>query len=213
VLPDFKAWAASLAPDRTPLADGVPWLTFAAQRALDAALEPGMTACEYGSGGSTRYLLERAGALTTIDFDADWLRRVEAAVDPARRAAWTPTLVAPQPDEASAGADPSDPSAYVSAARSLHGVAFRAYAAAIDAHEDATLDLVLVAGRARPSCLRHALAKVKPGGLVVLDHAERPWYGAALALAEPARWAREDHAGPGPYAERFWTTTILRRLA
>jgi hypothetical protein len=213
VLPDFEPWAASLAPDRTPLADGVPWLTFAARRALDRALQPGMTACEYGSGGSTRYLLERAGALTTIELDADWLRRVEAAVDPARRAAWTPTLVAYEPDAASASADPADPEAYVSAARSLHGVAFRAYAAAIDTYEDDTFDLVLVAGRARPSCLRHALAKVGPGGLVVLDHAERPWYGPALALDEPARWAREDHTGPGPYAERFWTTTILRRRA
>lgn len=213
VLADHKPWAASLAPERTPLADGVPWLTYAAARALDQFLTPGMTACEYGSGGSTLYLLERAGALTTIDYDADWVRRVEAAIDPTRRAAWTLRLVAPEPDEASAGADPCDPSACVSAARSLSGVAFRAYAEAIGAHDDATLDLVLVAGRARPSCLRLALAKVRPGGLVVLDHSERPWYGPALALADPSRWAREDHAGPGPYAERFWTTTSLRRLA
>jgi|GEM_PF-182115 len=213
VLPDFKPWAASLAPDRTPLTDGAPWLTFSAQRALEGTWGPGMTACEYGSGGSTRYLLERVDTLTTIDFDADWVRRVEAAIDPGRRAAWTLTLVAPEPDEASAGADPSDPSAYVSAARSLHGVAFRAYAAAIETYDHATFDIVLVGGRARPSCLLHALAKVKVGGMVVLDHSERPWYGAALALAGPERWAREDHAGPGPYAERFWNTTILRRLA
>jgi hypothetical protein len=212
VLPDHKQWAASLEPQRTPLSDAAPWLTFAATRALDGALTPGLTACEYGSGGSTLFLLERVAALTTIDFDADWSRRVGAAIDPARRASWTRVLVEPEPDAASGSADPADPGAYVSAARSLHGVAFGAYAQAIDAHDDATLDIVLVAGRARPACVRHALAKVRPGGLLVLDHSERPWYGPALALAEASRWAREDHFGPGPYAERFWQTTILRRL-
>jgi hypothetical protein len=52
---------------------------------------------------------------------------------------------------------------------------------------------------------------VRRGGLLVLDHAERSWYQPALALAGAPDWAREDRAGPGPYAERFWRTAVLRR--
>jgi hypothetical protein len=186
-------------------------VTFAARRALDAACSDGTIACEYGSGGSTVYLLERARRVTTIEWDADWAPRVEAAIDPTWRERWTLVLRQPISDADSAPVDPSDPGGYVSAARSLRGMSFRSYAEAIDRYEDATFDLVLVAGRARPSCLTHALPKVAPGGLLVLDHAERPWYAPALALARPSVWVREDHLGPGPYAERFWQTTILRR--
>ena len=99
----------------------------------------------------------------------------------------------------------------MSASPAFLGFSFRAYAQAIDRFADEALDVVLVAGRARPSCLRHALAKVRRGGLVLLDHAERSWYQPALALAAADAWERTDHAGPGPYAPRFWQTTILRR--
>jgi hypothetical protein len=211
VLSDHAEWAQSLRPERTPLADGAPWVTFAARRALDAACSPGTIACEYGSGGSTVYLLERAQRLTTIEWDADWAPRVEASIDPTSRERWMLMLRQPISDADSAPIDPSDPGGYVSAARSLRGMSFRSYAEAIDRYEADTFDLVLVAGRARPSCLTHALPKVAPGGLLVLDHAERPWYGPALALANSSDWVREDHLGPGPYAERFWQTTILRR--
>jgi len=151
--------------------------------------------------------------VTTIEHDAAWAERVGAAVGPDSRGTWSLEVVPPEEDPASAHADPADPDAYVSASRAFLGVSFGAYACAIERFAADTLDLVLVAGRARPACLRHALAKVRRGGLVVLDHSERSWYGPALALADPAAWERTDHAGPGPYAECFWRTTILRRRA
>jgi hypothetical protein len=56
----YREWAASLAPERTPVTDRRPWITFAARRALDAAVRPGARVCESGAGGSTPYLLDRA---------------------------------------------------------------------------------------------------------------------------------------------------------
>lgn len=41
---------------------------------------------------------------------------------------------------------------------------------------DNYFDIVLVDGRSRPSCLFHSLNKVKKGGLLVLDNAEREYY-------------------------------------
>jgi hypothetical protein len=209
----YPRWAASRAVEATPLRDGRPWLPFAAQDALERALRPGARVCEYGCGGSTRFALERGADVLTIEWDADWARRVAAAIGSGARAAWTLEVVAPDPDERAAALDPADPAAYVSAAPALSSFSFGAYARAIDRHPGAGFDVVLVAGRARPSCMRHALPRIAPGGLLVLDHSERPWYRPALALCDPGSWARADHRGPGPYAERFWQTTFLRRAA
>ncbi len=206
----YRRWSAALDPERTPLADGRPWLTFGAQRVLEDTLRADMRACEFGAGGSTLYLLERTAALTTIEWDRAWAASVRDAVRPGRRDAWRLEVVEPQVDPAGRRLDPSDPESCVSASPAFVNHSFRAYVQAIDRFDDEAFDVVLVAGRARPSALRHALSKLRPDGLLVLDHAERPWYGPALALPDPADWTREDHAGPGPYAERFWTTTVYR---
>ena len=207
----YREWAASLAPGRTPVADRRPWITFGAQRALEAAVGPGARVWEFGAGGSTAWLLDRGAEVTTVEYDGDWAAVVDEAVAAERRVAWTLEVARPEEDPASRRLDPSDPDAYVSASPAFLGFSFRAYARAIDRFSDGAFDVVMVAGRARPSCLRHALAKVARGGLLVLDRAERSWYQPALALADPGAWERRDYAGPGPYAERFWQTTILRR--
>ena len=210
-LREQRRWAPTQRPEATPLSDGRPWLTFAAADELERALPAGARVCEYGCGGSTRFALARGADVVTIECDADWAARVEAALTAAERARWRPAVVAPEPDAAAAPLDASDPGAHVSAAAAFQNFSFGAYVRAIDRFDDGCFDVVLVAGRARPSCLRHALRKVVAGGLLILDHSERPWYGPALALAATPEWERRDHAGPGPYAERFWQTTILRR--
>jgi hypothetical protein len=207
----YPRWAASLRDGRDPLADARPWMTYAGQELLAEAVGPDSCVCEYGAGGSTLFLLERAGEVVTVESDGAWAERVGAAVADDRRRRWALEVAPPEVDPAGRGTDPADPGGYVSASPAFLGFTFRAYAAAIDRFADEAFDVVVVGGRARPSCLRHALAKVRRGGLLVLDHAERSWYQPALALAGAPDWAREDRAGPGPYAERFWRTAVLRR--
>jgi hypothetical protein len=62
---------------------------------------------------------------------------------------------------------------------------FTSYARAIRDERD-PFDLVIVDGRARVACLAHALDRVRPGGLVLFDDAQRAEYRAALdAVAQP----------------------------
>jgi hypothetical protein len=138
---------------------------------------------------------------------------VADALPPSRARGWALEVAAPEPDPSTRPLDPSDPGAYVSASPAFLGFSFRRFAQLIDRFDADSFDMVLVTGRARPSCLLHALPKVRLGGVLVLDHAERSWYQPALRLASPDRWAREDHRGPGPYAARFWETAVLRRRA
>ncbi|MEA2287536.1 MAG: hypothetical protein QOJ21_3579 [Solirubrobacteraceae bacterium] len=212
-LRNLPRWRASLRADRTPLRDGRPWLPFGVQDLLARELNADMRVCEYGAGGSTPFLLERVGELVTFDVDEHWAARVADALPPSRARGWALEVAAPEPDPSTRPLDPSDPWAYVSASPAFLGFSFRRFAQLIDRFDADSFDMVLVTGRARPSCLLHALPKVRLGGVLVLDHAERSWYQPALRLASPDRWAREDHRGPGPYAARFWETAVLRRRA
>ncbi len=47
------------------------------------------------------------------------------------------------------------------------------YADAIEEFADGSFDFVLVDGNICLSCVRKALAKLKPGGILILDNAER----------------------------------------
>lgn len=61
---------------------------------------------------------------------------------------------------------------------------FKAYASAIDAYPDGHFDVVMVDGRARTSCLVHALPKLRKGGLSILDNAEREHYTVKSAVLD-----------------------------
>ncbi len=43
-------------------------------------------------------------------------------------------------------------------------------------------DIVLVDGRNRKGCIQYAALRLKPGGLLLLDDAERPWYKLGIAV-------------------------------
>ncbi|MBI5865098.1 MAG: hypothetical protein HZB38_11445 [Planctomycetes bacterium] len=99
---------------------------------------------------------------------------------------------------------------YASSDPRYPGRTFEAYVRAIDQHPDATFDVILVDGRARPACIQHAIPKLKPSGWLVLDNADREHYQAAIRLLL-GRWERRDFAGPIPYTEHFVCTTAWQR--
>ena len=204
-LHDYPAWRAALRPGRSPMADEAPWITFAARRFLDGIVGPRSAVFEFGTGGSTLYFARRAASLISVEHDPAWAETVRAAISAARLdRSWRLLLVAP---EAGSGGDPADPAAH----HSSDGRSFRAYASAIDACADESLDVVSVDGRARPSCVAHARTKIKPGGYLLLDDSERPHYRRAMELLRG--WERRDCFGPAPYLRMFWQTTFFQRPA
>jgi hypothetical protein len=79
-------------------------------------------------------------------------------------------LVEPQPQP-----QPRTPSRR----RGHQGLDFTAYVASID-DVPGELDLVVVDGRARVAAARRALPRLAPGGLLVLDNANRDEYAAVV---------------------------------
>lgn len=189
----------SRSPERSPLDDGLPWLSFRAIRWLAANLSPTMHVFEYGSGGSTVFFARRVADVVSVEHDADWHARTSAVLadQGVRNCTYLLRPPAPRADVR----HPSTDTDYV-------GFDFADYVTAIDDYADRSFDLVSVDGRARPSCVAAALSKVRPGGWMLLDNSDRPAYRAAHELLAP--FPRLDIGGLTPYTNDVTQTTIWR---
>ncbi len=194
-------WLASLLP--APLRPTVPWLVFDAIDDLERIELRGARVFEYGSGASTLYWLRRGATLTSVEHDPTWHAQVRRRLPPDTTLDYR--LVPPEPGS---HADPADPTAYASAA--LPGRCFKHYVHQIDAIPNGSCDLVLIDGRARPACLVRAVPKIRPGGLLILDNSDRPYYTAQLGAAL-ADFTPTIYCGAVPGVPVFAQTTFYMR--
>lgn len=174
-LPYALRWLHSLLPGHSPLYDEVPWITFRAIDWLDAYLKPEMSVFEYGAGGSTLYLAKRVRNVVSVEHDEGFYQLVKEILSQRANPNCQLMLHKPEPCEE------SDP-AFASYQEKYQGLCFESYVKAIDSYPDQSFDLVLVDGRARMACVKRALAKIKPGGALMLDNSNRPAYAQAARL-------------------------------
>ncbi len=197
-------WAKSLLPNRSPLSEEIPWVTFRAIEWLDACLKPDMSVFEYGAGGSTLFFARRARAVVSVEHDDGFqllspspcdekARQLHSAAPRARRLADGQTV------------GYSTCQLHIGSSE-VRGPSFERYVRSIDAYPDRSFDLVLVDGRARASCVARAIPKVKPGGHLLLDNSERRGYAGALELLQS--YPRIDHFGIVPWNLETYQTSV-----
>ena len=149
----------------------LPWWTLRATALVDRFLA-GRTApqvFEYGSGASTVFLAKRAEIVVSAEHDPKWHALVTEKV--ASHANVLATLVE---------APPAEPDCvHWSRHPAWSGRDFRDYVHAIDRFAG-QFDLIVIDGRCRAHCLKAALRRVKPDGLILFDNAGRRRYRAAL---------------------------------
>jgi len=208
----YWPWLVSVCLSRDTIASARPWITYPAARFLEGLLSRDTRVFEYGAGGSTLFFAKRVGELVTVEHDRLWLEKTAARMRQRRGVRWQAQLHVPVAATAPRRLPASDPEAYASTAPEFEGMSFRDYAAAIERYADNYFDIVLIDGRARPSCFRHAIAKVKFGGYVVLDNAEREQYAWVEEAAEKLGFEKREFWGPGPYNRYFWRTIFLRKV-
>jgi hypothetical protein len=190
--------ARTLVRGRSALDDGVPWMTFRAIAWLRSYLRPELHVFEYGSGGSTIFLASRVTELVSVEHDLDWYATTERKLaDLGLHCTYLLREPRSEADERFGSTDPA-----------YRGMSFEPYVKAIDAYDDGTFDLVIVDGRARPACAIRAIPKVRPGGYLLLDDSDRPYYGAAIEALR--HYARTDLPGAVPYSTTIGTTSIWR---
>ena len=200
---DFIPWYRSLS--RSAVEVRRPWITFESARLLEAALKPSSRVFEYGAGGSTLFLGERAAAVVSVEHDPEWFVVVRGAVAdlPAVRLELAP----PRPIVSAADA------AVTSELAEYAGQTFADYVGIVDAYPDHHFDMLVVDGRSRTSCFFRGERKVRVGGIVVYDDTDRPAYAAAVTAARAAGWLERGRFGPKPFSRRFSRTTVWTKTS
>ena len=208
-------WVSSVRSGRTPLEGGYPWVTFPATRWLERALNPGMVAFEWGSGGSTLFISRRVARLISVEHEREWFEVVRGAIGEWAVDNCEYELVEPETRRISADPLFTEQGSYASGHRDYEGRSFEEYVTYIDRFPDGHFDFILIDGRARMDCIRHGCRKVRPGGAIMLDNSDYRRYQPALSSLEASTlksWQRTDLFGPGPHAQCvYWRTTVWQR--
>lgn len=135
-------------------------------------------AFEWGSGGSTLWLSQRTKSVITLEHDREWLEKTRAELD--KYGITNVSLILRQLDNG--------------------------YIEHIDAFPNEHFDIIMIDGRRRSDCLRHAIPKLRCGGALVLDNSERAEYQEAQKMVAHW-WSKTWDSG---YTEG-WMTTVFRK--
>lgn len=198
----YRRWLTSL--HRSAMIDEQPWITFSAIDYLQSILTREMSVFEYGGGGSTLFFAKRAQRVVTVEHDPEWAAKLRRAL--AERDYNNCDVRTVQPDLRTAGAQ-NGIHEYVSTDPNYTGMTFETYVKQIESFPDGSFDIVVIDGRARPSCLMHAVKKVRHGGYIVMDNTDRSEYKSAMNRLP---YKRRDFCGPCPYVPQFTATSIWR---
>lgn len=209
----YYEWRRYLEADGHALENKVPWITIGAIRFLDNWLRPSMRVFEFGSGGSTLFFARRVQSVYTVEHDMEWVKRVHEALTENGITNAEINLVESESIDDHNLRSPAEPSDYVSAAPGFEEQSFERYVSTIDEYSNASFDIVLVDGRARSSCLIHALPKIRLGGLVVFDNTDRSRYQLAIRRISDDFELFRDFPGPAPFLKGYTRTSIWRRTS
>src|SRR5438128_2036659 len=131
-----------------------PWLTAESIRLLNCLLRPADRGLEFGAGRSTLWLGERTAGLLSVETAPAWHRFVSTTLTRRRMMHVECVLI------------PADESLIDDPYRSE-------YLASADRFASGSLDYVLVDAIYRGECALRSAELLKPGGLLVIDNAER----------------------------------------
>lgn len=203
-------WIISVKCDKYTIKYKVPWIIFEAKEWLESLLTPDMSVFEWGSGGSTIFISERVRKLISVEHDREWYQVVSQSLKDNNILNCEYLIVEPHPDSRrSSDFNFNDPKAYISSESKYQGLSFESYCRSIDSFPDESFDLVFIDGRARPSCILHAVPKIKSGGFLLLDNSERGNYSVGEDLLKG--WERIDFFGVGPIDTYPWQTTVWKK--
>jgi hypothetical protein len=196
----FPIWWKYKRRNLDPLDCDRPWITFKAKNHLDSLLNSDMTVFEYGSGSSTLYFSRRVAKIVSLENDKRWYAHLDVYLRSLKIRNVENHLIEEIDDEIS--------SIYKSSGKS-----FEKYVKFIDSFPDDSFDIVVVDGRARRACIKHALPKLRKSGYLIVDNSERKGYfeGNEI-LFDPLAWKSISIAGPVPYVFEFSQTSFFQKI-
>lgn len=182
-------------------------MTFDAFDFLKSRQLEGKRVFEYGSGGSTLFWVRQGASCVSIEHDPLWYKRMLGLLPGTKKLDYRLCEPDKRPNSENNVRDPSDPDQYSS--RDLIDLDFEHYVTQIDEFRDGFFDVVMIDGRARPSCLKHSSRKIKKGGFLILDNADQCYYIAHWKTQYLLRgYDLKEFYGAGPCGHEFWQTNV-----
>jgi hypothetical protein len=148
----------------------LPWMNYGAIIHIQNLLHPDANLFEYGSGSSTRYWISKGCNVISVEHDKVFFEKMQVSL--ANFCEYK--LIEPELDQTIKSKSHESPESYKSSG--YNDLSFESYVKAIDIYPDNYFDLVVVDGRARNACIKHAVSKIKRGGVLVLDNSDRNYY-------------------------------------
>ncbi|MCE7926754.1 MAG: hypothetical protein DYG98_27260 [Haliscomenobacteraceae bacterium CHB4] len=206
-------WRESFAAHRNSVADELPWLNFPAIDYLKKIIRPENKVFEFGGGGSTLFFCKNVAEVATVEDHSGWFDTLNQTVHAKGYKNWKGFFVAPEPFREEKTRSKQNPGDFASGAKGMENMSFEKYARTIDQFPPAYFDLILVDGRARPSCIQQAMPHLKTGGFLIIDNTERSYYLAHFQKIISENYSIEsDGRAPVAYTPDFTQTTILRKI-
>ncbi len=207
-----KDWLSSFAPMRNSVKDELPWISFKAQGILRDLVSPNFKIFEFGGGGSTLFFCQLAEHVVTVEDSENWFNKLKEFVRIKNISNWEGIWVESEKMTDATNLSYKNPADFVSRAKDMRGRSFEKYVRTIDRFPLNYFDLIIVDGRARPSCIHCSISHLKPGGYLVVDNTEREYYLAPfLNIIQNEFDIVFDDRYPTPYTPDFTKTTILRK--
>ena len=207
----YTDWREHLAPGRNSVNDRSPWMSFSAVRFLKEITRKDMRVFEYGSGGSTLFWISRVQEVVSVEHDTSWYSNMKKQLDEQAIQNFSYILSEPVNDPGFGKKRFENPDDYISSDPAYSGKNFEQYVKSIDSYPDNYFDIVVVDGRARPSCIKHGIPKLKKNGWLIIDNSERKYYFAPFSFDRNS-WKISKFAGPVPYTRDFSETSFLKKL-
>mgnify|MGYP001158266996 FL=1 len=156
----------------------LPWWSFGAIDHLEShlsSLSGKAVVFEWGSGASTAWLAKRAAKVYSLEHDIEWAKTTKDLVTKYKNV----KLITIPPDNT---VDMFE-SEYISNKPGHRGLSFKNYVNSIN-DIDAQFDLIAIDGRCKSACLKVAISKLKPDGVVLFDDSKRDRNQEALVASD-----------------------------
>lgn len=206
----FPDWVTHLNGKRNSVDDKKPWLSFGAIEFIDKIVRPEMVVFEYGSGGSTLFWAQKVKNVISIEHNKEWYSRMKEEFEKQQIGNIEYTLIEAEADEGFSAKNKLDPKNYLSTDKEFEGKNFKSYVEAIDKKPYEFYDVIVVDGRARPSCILHSIDRIRVNGYLIVDNTERDYYLSAFQF-DKNKWNQWTFYGPVPYTYDFTQTTIFQK--
>jgi len=174
--------------------EGIPYWNEEAIARIENIVNCWSKVFEYGTGGSTVWLVRRVAELISVEYDPKWFRIFKNRF---RQQFPLATIGEDRINYQSVG------SLEIVKQILIRLEEFKGcgqnFVDTISVFPDGYFDLVIVDARNRARCLRAAFPKVKKGGWILLDDAQRSWYQKGKDVLKSwestsfggGRWGRE----------------------